>query len=164
MAGRRGQSSFNRGRDGYVDVWTDGACPSNGRDNPRAGAGAWFGDNHDLNISAPVYGRQTNNNAEIQAATYAARRAADAGIEKLRINTDSKFLIDCHDKWMPKWEQNGWKTSDNRSVINKNELVEMKKAFEPLDVQLKYVPGHKGVHGNEMADQLARSAAERQDY
>lgn len=34
--------------DGYVNVFTDGACSSNGYKNARAGIGVWFQDNHPL--------------------------------------------------------------------------------------------------------------------
>lgn len=34
--------------DGYVNVFTDGACSSNGHKNARAGIGVWFRDNHPL--------------------------------------------------------------------------------------------------------------------
>jgi len=36
--------------DGYVNVFTDGACSSNGYKNARAGIGVWFRDNHPLYI------------------------------------------------------------------------------------------------------------------
>ena len=34
--------------DGYVVVYTDGACSNNGQCNPKAGIGICFGDNHNL--------------------------------------------------------------------------------------------------------------------
>lgn len=34
--------------DGFVHVFTDGACENNGRVNAKAGLGVWFGDNHPL--------------------------------------------------------------------------------------------------------------------
>lgn len=34
--------------DGFVDVFTDGACSFNGYENARAGIGVWFEDNHPL--------------------------------------------------------------------------------------------------------------------
>lgn len=33
---------------GYVIVFTDGACENNGKPNAKAGIGVWFGDNHQL--------------------------------------------------------------------------------------------------------------------
>ncbi|EFN89389.1 Ribonuclease H1 [Harpegnathos saltator] len=147
---------FITDKDGYVNVFTDGACSSNGYKNARAGIGVWFQDHHPLNVSQPVEGRPTNNMAEIQAVTVAARQAKKAGIKKLRINTDSKFLILCITEWMSKWKSRGWLTVGNKPVINKVELLEMEKELEPLIVAWNHVNGHAGIHGNEMADKLAR--------
>ncbi|XP_078037200.1 ribonuclease H1-like [Augochlora pura] len=141
---------------GYVIVYTDGACSSNGCDNAQAGLGVWFGDDHPLNVSQPVFGRTTNNNAEIQAVTIAARKAKEVGVEKLKIITDSKFLIQCITIWMPKWKKNGWKTAAGRPVVNKVELLEMEEALNLLEIVWEHVNGHQGIYGNEMADKLAK--------
>jgi len=79
-----------------------------------------------------VEGRPTNNMAEIQAVTIAAKQAKKAGIKKLKINTDSKFLISCITKWMPQWKKKGWKTRDNKPVKNKIELLEMENELKSL--------------------------------
>lgn len=84
----------------YVEVYTDGSCTNNGTKKARAGLGVYFGENHPLNISAPVSGRATNNCGEIQAATKAIRIAHSMGIKKLAIKTDSKFVINSVTKWM----------------------------------------------------------------
>jgi len=78
--------------EGFVVVYTDGACSANGSSRGKAGIGVWWGENHSLNLSEPVYGkkyekgfvknttsvqasiagtRATNNTAEIQAAIRA---------------------------------------------------------------------------------------------
>lgn len=79
-------------------------------------------------------GRPTNNMAEIQAVTVAARQAKKAGVKKLKINTDSKFLISCITQWMPRWKKREWKTVGGKPVINKTELLEMEKELESLIV------------------------------
>ena len=40
--------NFHIDRDGYVVVYTDGACPNNGKPNAQAGIGVWFGRRHNL--------------------------------------------------------------------------------------------------------------------
>ncbi|XP_017883755.1 ribonuclease H1-like [Ceratina calcarata] len=157
----KGSGDFLVDSDGYVNVYTDGACSSNGYRGAKAGIGVWFGDDHPMNVSEPVVGRATNNRAEIEAVTRAARQAKEAGIENLQINTDSKFLINCANDWMPKWKSNGWRTAENKPVINKNELLEMESALDNVNVRWKHVNGHAGIHGNEMADQLARAGSSK---
>ncbi|KAK0089890.1 hypothetical protein PV325_004913 [Microctonus aethiopoides] len=153
-------TSKRRDSDGRVDIYTDGACLSNGCGNAKAGLGVYFGDNHPANVAKPVRGRATNNNAEIQAVIEAAKISQQYGLLKIRINTDSEFLINCMTKWMKKWKAKGWKTASNHPVINREELEEMERALAPLDVEFNHVRGHVGIHGNEMADKLARDGAE----
>ena len=81
-----------------------------------------------------VVEKTTNNIAEIQAVTIAAKQAKKAGIKNLKINIDSQFLISCINNWMAKWKCNGWKTFNNKPVINKIELLEMKNILKSLNV------------------------------
>lgn len=90
----------------YTDVYVDGACCDNGGVRPRAGIGVWFGPDHPLNVSRRYRGRQTNNASEIEAATEAIRQAKRAGIDHLRIKTDSKVLLQGIQEWVPKWQTN----------------------------------------------------------
>ena len=39
---------FEVDQNGYVHVYTDGACENNGRAGAKAGIGVWFADNHPL--------------------------------------------------------------------------------------------------------------------
>lgn len=39
---------FEVDQNGYVHVYTDGACENNGKVGARAGIGVWFADNHPL--------------------------------------------------------------------------------------------------------------------
>ncbi|XP_046751821.1 ribonuclease H [Diprion similis] len=158
------EKKFDIDTEGYVNVYTDGACSGNGTAKAVAGIGVWFGDEHPLNVSQPVADgcRATNNLAEIQAVTVAAKQAAKAGVKKLKINTDSQFLISCITQWMPKWKRNGWRKNNGQNVINKEELIEMETALQPLKIAWNHVNGHAGIRGNEMADALARAGAASQ--
>ena len=71
------ERKFSLDPEGYVMVFTDGACTNNGRAGAKAGIGVWWGDHlADINLSqAVVGGRHTNNTAEIQAATMAVGQA-----------------------------------------------------------------------------------------
>ncbi|XP_069686371.1 uncharacterized protein [Periplaneta americana] len=152
---------FTVDKDGYVEVYTDGACEQNGRVGAKAGIGVWFGDNHPLNYSERVRGRLTNNTAEIQAATCAVDLAKRAGIAKLLIHTDSQFLISCITVWIHKWKTNDWKLKDGGPVKNKEDLIALDQALEGISVRWNHVRGHRGNHGNEMADALARAGAKK---
>ncbi|XP_013193139.2 ribonuclease H1 [Amyelois transitella] len=158
---KSGNHEFTMDRNGRAQVYTDGACSSNGREGARAGIGVYWGPGHPLNVSEPVSGRATNNSGEIQAATRAMQQAAENGVTKLTINTDSKFLIDSATKWMPGWKQNGWTLKSGGPVKNQSDFRELDRAQSNLDVEWRYVEAHQGIHGNEMADQLAKEGASR---
>ena len=76
-----------------VWVYVDGACLDNGKPWARGGYGVWFGNNNDLNSSGTFSGRQTNQEAELQAAIEAISIAIREGFDSLRIHTDSMYVI-----------------------------------------------------------------------
>ena len=46
-------SGFLKDSDGFVHVYTDGACSDNGRGSlSKAGIGVWWSDNHPLNLAS----------------------------------------------------------------------------------------------------------------
>ncbi|XP_052747532.1 uncharacterized protein LOC112058451 [Bicyclus anynana] len=155
----KSSNNFETDSDGYIQVYTDGACSSNGRNSAKAGLGVYWGDGHPLNISAPVSGRATNNCGEIQAATQAIKQAIDNGVEKLAINTDSKFLINSVTKWMPGWKRKGWKLKSGEPVKNEKDFKDLDQIQDKIYIKWNYVEAHKGIHGNERADQLAKAGA-----
>lgn len=148
--------------DGYVVVYTDGACSNNGKYGAKAGIGVWFNNDHELNVAEPVRGYATNNNAEIQAATKAITQALRAGIKKLDIHTDSQFMIKCITSWINKWKRNNWVLATGGPVKNKDELIMLDNAIQKMEVvRWTHVKGHSGNFGNTKADGLARQGAER---
>ena len=74
------------------------------------------------------------------------------------IKTDSKYSIDCITKWSANWERNGWKTSDGNDVKNIDLIKPLNLLYNKDLFILEHVPGHSKIHGNEMADALARKA------
>lgn len=155
------KDNFETDEDGFVKVYTDGACSSNGRNGAKAGLGVYWGDGHPMNISEPVSGRATNNCGEIQAASRAIAQAINSGVTKLAINTDSKFLINSVTKWMPGWKRKGWKLQSGEPVKNEIDFKELDNLQNKIHIKWNYVEAHRGIHGNEMADQLAKAGAAR---
>ncbi|XP_037075330.1 ribonuclease H1-like [Pollicipes pollicipes] len=147
--------------DGFLNVWTDGACSSNGQRGARAGFGVWFNHAHPLNVSAPVDGPATNNNAEIQAAWMALEVAAAAGHRRVLLHTDSQFVISCATRWLEGWKRNGWRLAGGGPVKNRTQLEALSRAMAGVEIKWNYVRGHSGVDGNEGADRLAVAGALR---
>lgn len=150
-----------------IHVYTDGACLRNGRPDAAAGVGVYFGPRDPRNVSEPLEGYpQTNQRAELTAIL----RALDITSEDdrpLTLYSDSQYSMKCITEWLPKWRQNGFKTSRGDDVKNLD-------LIEPIDdmiqergrygFRFEYVRSHEGDEGNEMADQLARKGALMDSY
>ena len=90
--------------------------------------------------------------------------ARSKGVTKLKVKTDSQFVINCVTKWMPGWKKKGWKTAAGHEVKNRADLVVLDEAMEAFgrsDLVIEYVPAHVGVEGNEAADRLAVQGAKK---
>ncbi|XP_071999614.1 ribonuclease H1-like isoform X2 [Engystomops pustulosus] len=152
-------STSSREQERSTMVYTDGCCSRNGRYGARAGIGVFWGPDHHLNVSERIYGRQTNQRAEIEAASRAVEQAAENNISRLNVCTDSEFTIKGMTEWIPRWKENGWITLYGEEVVNKEEFARLDQLCKEVDVTWTHVPGHQGNPGNEMADWLARNGA-----
>ncbi|XP_049758568.1 ribonuclease H1-like [Elephas maximus indicus] len=159
--GDRRRQYSGRGGEHTPTVYIDGSCKNNGRDGARAGYGNYWGPGHPLNVSERVSGRQTNQTAELRAAHRAIEQAKSQNMDKLIIKTDSEFVVKGVTEWMPNWKQNGWKTVTGKDVVNRSDFEKIDQASQGMDIQWEYVPGHRGIRGNEEADRLATAGSRK---
>jgi ribonuclease HI len=155
--------NFREDDDGFVHAYTDGSCENNGKRNAIAGLGVYFDDNHPLNVSEKVLGRHTNNIGEIRAAIRAIEVTNKCGIKKLKIFTDSQFLINSICKWIKSWKARNWILASGKPVANKEDFSQLDALINSCDMKIhwNYIPAHKGHHGNEEADRLAKEGAHK---
>ena len=74
--------------------------------------------------------------------------------------TDSSYVRNGIMAWVKGWQANGWQTKDRKPVKNADlwrKLVEEEKRHDDVEMG----EGHNGDHYNEIADDLATSAARR---
>ncbi len=134
---------------------TDGACSGN------PGPGGWGALIRFDDGSIEEWGGHerltTNNRMELQAALSLLEKLK--GLPRhaqLTIKTDSKYLIDGFDKWMPAWKRKSWKTAGGKPVMNQDLWKALDFARLP-DVPLVYVKGHSGDPDNDRVDEIAVS-------
>jgi ribonuclease HI len=139
-----------------IRIYTDGAC----QPNPGAsGSGIAVYVNNTLDKL--VYGKYiplaTNNIAELNALLWGitvAKEYIDHGYHDVELLTDSQYSIKCVSVWIESWLNSNWKddTVKNRSLIEN-----IYKLYKPIKnvLKLKYVKGHAGIEGNELADRMA---------
>jgi ribonuclease HI len=133
-----------------IEIYTDGAC----RGNP--GPGGWGA----LLISGrhrkTMHGGEketTNNRMELTAAVEALN--ALKGPSHVVLHTDSKYVMEGISQWMANWKKRGWKTANRKPVKNQDLWVALDEATQRHTIEWKWVKGHDGNEGNEMADELA---------
>jgi ribonuclease HI len=95
----------------------------------------------------------TNNRMELTAAIEALN--ALKGPRSVILHTDSKYVMDGINEWMPNWKKRGWKTSAKKPVKNKDLWQALDEAAARHDIEWIWVKGHDGNEGNEEADALA---------
>jgi ribonuclease HI len=95
----------------------------------------------------------TNNRMELTAAIEALN--ALKGPRNVLLHTDSKYVMDGINDWMPNWKRRGWKTSARKPVKNKDLWQALDEAISRHQIKWNWVRGHTGVPGNEEADALA---------
>jgi ribonuclease HI len=95
----------------------------------------------------------TNNRMELRAAIEALN--ALNGERDVVLHTDSKYVMDGITNWMTGWKMRGWKTAARKPVKNQDLWIALDAAAARHNITWKWVRGHTGVSGNEMADALA---------
>ena len=61
-------------------------------------------------------------------------------------------------EWIGGWQARGWKTASREPVKNADLWQALLAAAQPHEVSWRWVKGHAGDPGNEMADRLANEA------
>ena len=131
--------------------YTDGSA------SPNPGPGG-FAVIKDLkpHILGSEEGQTTNIRMEGRALIAAIQ---DAGDDKVEIYTDSEFWINVVTKWAPGWQARGW-TKKGGEIKNLDIVQELFELYTNSNVDLKWVRGHEGDEGNELADEWANKARE----
>lgn len=133
-----------------IEIYTDGAC----RGNP--GPGGWgvllISGKHrkTLHGGAP---ETTNNRMELTAAIEALNTLERPC--RVILHTDSRYVMDGINDWLPNWKKRGWKTAARKPVKNQDLWQALDDAVGRHDIDWRWVKGHTGNAGNEMADELA---------
>lgn len=137
-----------------VEIATDGACKGN------PGPGGWgallrFGATEKEMSGAE--NPSTNNRMELMAAIRALEALKKPC--RVKLSTDSRYVMDGLTKWIHGWRKNGWKTADKKPVKNAELWQRLLEAAAPHRIDWVWVKGHAGHPDNERADKLASDAA-----
>lgn len=150
----------------YLQIYTDGAC----RKNPGPGGWAFIlvkGDEKIYQDSGHVIST-TNNKMELMAVLRALQYVYDniniMEYEGLDILTDSRYVLDGITSWIKNWKRNGWKTRNDKVVLNMDLWKALDEKHEELKVKWnsikwQWVKAHNINIFNNVVDKLAREAS-----
>ena len=134
-----------------IAIYTDGAC------FPNPGKGGWgavfIKDGKTRTYSGSV--PDTTNNRMEMLAALKALQALPSRCE-VTIYSDSQYLVKGMSSWI-----HGWKKKAFKGVKNPDLWLALDKAASRHVITWQWVRGHNGDKYNELADQLANQALER---
>jgi len=137
-----------------VFLYTDGACLGN------PGPGGWAAILKWQEQIKELSGGQidtTNNQMELTAVIRGL--AALKRPVRVHIVTDSKYVMNGVQDWMPRWKQNNWRTAAKKTVANKELWLELDALCQTHHTSWEWVKGHSGHPMNERCDELASREA-----
>lgn len=139
--------------DTLIEIYCDGAC----RGNP--GPGGWGAVLRSGVHEKRLFGADpatTNNRMELMGAIEALRTIKKPS--QVILWTDSQYVKKGMTEWLAGWKAKGWKNAAKEPVKNVDlwQLLEAEAARHQVD--WRWVKGHAGHEGNELADQLANQA------
>ena len=133
------------------EIYTDGSA------HPNPGPGG-FGvvvtkDNKLIEVYSKQCNNTSNNREEMKAIIWALEKY---GKYSPIVYSDSSYSVNTFNQWMWNWKRNGWIKSDKKIPEN----IDLIKLFDIIKskgnkIDLRYIKGHAGHRGNELADKLA---------
>ena len=140
----------------FIEIFTDGACKGN------PGIGGWGAILVYKDHKKEICGSSENTTNNIMELT-AVIKALNSLKEQCHVilTTDSNYVKEGITTWIDNWKSNGWKTANKKSVKNQDLWEQLDELSSQHDVEWKWVKGHSGHPGNELADQLANEAIEQ---
>ena len=148
---------------GMIAIYSDGGC----RGNPGPGACAFVIQEYSGEVMAEgveYEAHTTNNKMELSGPLKGLEelldilpaKGKDPLLSKVRVITDSKYVVDGMKSWVSGWKARGWKKADGKAPENM-ELWQSLDAIRGrfMQVDWMWVKGHAGHPQNEYCDRKA---------
>ncbi|MEA3290485.1 MAG: ribonuclease HI [Campylobacterota bacterium] len=138
-----------------ITIYSDGSSLGN------PGPGGWGtileykGNIKELSGGNPL---TTNNQMELTGAIEGLKALKEPC--KVKIISDSKYVVQAINEWLNNWIKNNWRTAGKKPVKNLDLWQEYVEVSQGHIIDAVWVKGHNGHPQNERCDELARNEAE----
>jgi len=140
----------------FVEIYADGACSG----NPGPGGfGAILRSGEKTKEISGCELLTTNNRMELMGVISALEALKKPC--KVRVITDSNYIVKGMSEWIHSWIRNNWRNSQKKEVLNKDLWERLLKAATGHDIEWVWIKGHNGHLENERCDEIARLEIDR---
>ena len=136
-----------------VEIFTDGACSGNPGVGGYGSILRYRGETKEIN----GYDLHTTNNRMEMMGVIEALRLLKRPC-KIRIVTDSNYVVKGMTQWLPGWLKRNWVNSQKKPVLNRDLWEMLLNLSRPHEIDWVWVRGHAGHKENERCDELAKKA------
>ena len=98
---------------------------------------------------------------ELMGVSEGLERLKD--VERVQINTDSRFVIRGLVQWVHFWRYNDWQTAYGRSVKFREQWQRIDALCSDKLIQFKWIKGHSGHEMQDYCHRLAQQAGQSAD-
>src|SRR5574344_1916291 len=132
-----------------IEIFTDGACSGN------PGKGGWGAILRHKETEKELSGaalETTNNRMELTAVIEALKALKTTCV--ITLYTDSRYVMDGVNQWLPNWKKNNWKTDNKKNDVKNIDLwQELDELIKAHQINWIWVKGHAGHPENERVDE-----------
>jgi ribonuclease HI len=140
-------------------IFSDGACIG----NPGPGGyGALIVCQGKVLELAGHVKETTNNKMELQSV-ISALFCTFFVFEPITIFSDSQYVIKGMTQWISGWKKKDWLTAEKKPVANKELWIRLDEISQHQNITWKHISAHQGFPGNERANTLAQSYAQKKN-
>ena len=140
-----------------LNFYTDGGC------EPNPGMGAWavVCVRPHLEFSG-IEENTTSNRMEMMAVIEAIKKGIEMQADRIRIYSDSRYVVDGFNDWMHSWRRRQWRKSSGETVLNQDIWIDLYKLRTNIliarkKIIIEWVKGHADNEFNTLADEIVRS-------
>ena len=140
----------------FVEIYTDGACSG----NPGVGGfGVILRSGEKEKELSGCEKLTTNNRMELMGVISALEALKKPC--KVRITTDSNYVVKGMTEWMDGWIKRNWLNAQKKEVMNRDLWERLLKASQSHEIEWIWIKGHNGHAENERCDKIARQEIKR---